>query len=96
MWKRNREESYFRSENIVLVVDDNPAEPPAGHQEPLGEAPAGQDGHGGGEAGDGDVVLPGKHAVLVDLVSDDRELEQKTKSLVISWGQHLSWNLWYT
>ena len=57
--------------HLVPVVDNDPADPPAGHQEPLCEAAAGQDGHGGGEGGDGDVRLTWEHKVLVDLVRDD-------------------------
>ena len=55
-------------EDVAAVVDDDPAHPPAGHEEPLGEAAAGQHRHRGGERGDRHVRLAREHEVIVDLV----------------------------
>ena len=61
-------------EHVVPVIDDDPAQPPAGDQEPLGEAGAGEDRHRGRQGGDGHVGLAGEHEVLVNLIRDDRDL----------------------
>lgn len=44
-------------EDVVSVVDDDPAQPPAGHKETLGESAARKDGHGGGQGSDGGINL---------------------------------------
>ena len=47
----------FLCEDVLLVVDDDPAHPPAGDQEPLGEPPAAQHRHLRAQGGDRDIHL---------------------------------------
>ena len=44
------------AEDVVPVVDRDPAHPPAGHEVPLGQAAAAEHGHRLGEAGDRHVL----------------------------------------
>lgn len=53
------------------VVDDEPAQSPAGNHPSLGETIAGNNGHLRGQAGDGMELSSSIDQVTIDLISDD-------------------------
>ena len=76
--------SHLSCNYILLVVDGNPAHPPARDEESLGEATYGQDGDGVGEARHGNVdPAAGEHKVLVDFIRNNWDLERTVLKKVL-------------
>lgn len=61
-------------ENVVAVVDEDPADSPAGDEVLLGETTDSEDGDGGGQGGEGEELVAREDEVAVDLVGDDWEV----------------------